>query len=342
MPNTPFQVVSLPSLQFTTNTLTVPSGTYNLNDTNKTYDLAGKYTVSSSSYYDNKTDAYNAFNGTASSYWKTNTIENNFDFSPTVTPYTKSPYLISDIPNAPSIYQGGGTLGSNFFSTKLQKSIGDITKFDGEWLQIELPVLINLTSYSLLTPKPQNNMNYFPLEFTVLGSQSGKDGEWWIVDQESFGTFFKSGTGCCSSQTIPDMANQQSTVFNLTNTNTNAYKFFRLVITKMPYGTSTVRISQWNLIGNKSTVVVGNTTVTGNTTIQGFTLMDKEVTYYDLNPPTNKVTQFSISKPLYRSIITENKPFLGTDTGNNLEYGVFVALVIALIGTSMYIMHQSK
>jgi hypothetical protein len=337
----PFKVVPLPNIQFNKNELIVPKETYGKNDTEKRYDLAGTYRISSSSYYDNNTEAFNAFNGGTSSYWKTNTVENNFEFSPPLTPYTKSPYLVSAIPNAPSVYQGGGTLGSNFFTTKLNTAVNDITKIDGEWLQIELPVLFSLASYSLLTPKPQKNINYFPLEFTVVGSQTGKDGEWWIIDQESFGPSFKEGTGCCSTVAIPDTTNQEAKTFNLKGT--DSYKFFRLIITKMPYGTSTVRICQWNLFGKKSVPVDSVKTK------QGFTLMNKDVTYHDLNPSTNGVTQFSISEPIYtpsRLAESKNTPLLGTDSlrkkDYNIEYGIFFTLIAVLVGTSMYIIQKTR
>lgn len=343
--NGPFKVIPLPNLQFTNNSITVPSGTFNVDDTDKKYDLVGNYVVESSSFYDNLKMAFNAFNGTPTSYWKTNTIENDYEFSPATVAYTQTPYLKSAVPNSPSIYQGGGTLASNFFSTKLANPINSITKIDGEWIQIKLPTKFNLASYSILTPRSQNNMNYFPLEFTVAGSHTGTDGSWYVIDQETFGPSFRSGTGCCSTSTIPNITDSSPVVFTL-NSNRDSYTYYRLIISKMPYGTDIVRISQWNLKGKPSTdVSITGNAVTGNIVSERFTLMNKEEIYFDLNPPLYTSTTFSISEPTFRMTDTySNHQPLETylSYNENEDYVLASILFTVLIGTALYTIIRSK
>ena len=243
MSSVPLQAVPFPdNTQFNDISLNIRTAIYDKNDTKQVYDHKGYYLISSSSYYDNTTMPFNAFNGSGKTYWKCNTIQNDFQFSPSVKPYTQTPYLISSSLTNPSIYQGGGSQSANYFTTTVSSSTDTPQQIDGEWLQIQLPVQFTLSQYTLLSPPPQGSINYFPLGWTVAGSQDGN--KWYFIDQKDL-------------KKSPNVSDGKPVPFALTAN--VSYIYFRLIITKMPPRTDIVRISQWNLLGmpatNKETFV---------------------------------------------------------------------------------------
>jgi len=351
MSSVPLQALPLPdNIQFNDVSLNIKTAIYDKNDTQKIYDHKGIYYISSSSYYDNNTLPYNAFNGSSKTYWKSNTIQNDFQFSPTVTPYTQTPYLISSSLTTPSVYQGGGSKSASYFSTTVSSSTGAMQQIDGEWLQIQLPIQFTLSQYSLLTPPPQGSINYFPLGWTVAGSQDGN--KWYFIDQKDL-------------KRSPNVSDGKPIPYDL-NANVS-YSYFRLIITKMPPRTDIVRISQWNLFGIPATT--------------------KETFVGMLNPqfsPTNSLfsslntfSSFSISEPMtgrcggghgsngnhvsesHRSYVGvettgggyynylplvgagvflyDGIPVVVKDEDNTLETIFVTALFTILVGTSVYI-----
>jgi hypothetical protein len=347
MSSVPLQAVPFPdNTQFNDVSLNIKTAIYDKNDTKQVYDHKGSYLISSSSYYDNATMPFNAFNGSSKTYWKCNTIQNDFQFSPIVKPYTQTPYIISSSLISPSIYQGGGSQSANYFTTTVSSSAETPQQIDGEWLQIQLPVQFTLSQYTLLTPPPQGSINYFPLGWTVAGSQDGN--KWYFIDQKDL-------------KKSPNVSDGKAVPFALTSN--ASYSYFRLIITKMPPRTDIVRISQWNLFGMPAK------------TKESFVgmLNPQFSPANSLFPSLNTFSSFSISEPMtgrcgeghhnagsHRSYVGGETsgggyynylPLVGTevllydgipvvvkDEDNTWETIFVTALFTILVGTSVYIM----
>jgi hypothetical protein len=294
---TSLQIVPIPSVDtyFTSNTLTVQRP---ISDNSLNFLHTGKYIVRCSSFANNDTMPYHAFNNLSSKYWQCD-FENNPDFGNTTTPetysaaYTQNPYANSDTAN--SGYQGGG-LKSNKWTTVIGTPTSnnydsadsvnkDTLQIFGEWIQITIPKETNahLYSYSILTPTPVGNAKTFPTKFIILGSDTGPDDEtpgkyvWEYVDQKSFST-------------PKDTSDQKPIVFNLNSP--NSYHYYRLVITEMPPNNSIVRISHFSL----------NITPKLTTNTDGFSNMDnyRAIQYFNLNDSyrQNHYVNYKISQPL--------------------------------------------
>lgn len=106
------------------------------------------------------------------------------------------------------------------------------TNYMGEWLQIELPHAIKLSSFSIL---PRQDNGYWtsrsPSTFVVLGSNDGT--AWNLVDSES-------GVSWTSSQKT----------FSVTSN--AAFRYYRLVISIS--NSDSIQISRWRLYGTPATV----------------------------------------------------------------------------------------
>ena len=294
----PLQIVPFPDgTQFIKNDINVSYDIWDPKDTSKVYNHQGIYNVSSSSYYDNKTIPYMAFNGNKDSFWKTNTTANDFKFSPSIPPYTTPPYLISTTDKGMSTYQGGGSLGSNYFATTVRGGGGKASKqINGEWLQIELPKPMNLFMYSILTPDSQGSLQYFPTEFSLVGSQDGVS--WFYIDYKNL-------------DSPPKISDRKAVSYNLKNP--VSYSYYRLIISKMPYGNDMVRINQFNLFGLpvKSEGFVGE--------------MNRQYSYHDLYPSINLFTPFHISEGYSERIPGE--PLIDPETNDiYFTYALFVIL----------------
>lgn len=238
----PLQIIPIPSrtLSFRSNKLVVENP---IIDNSLNFTHTGTYTVTCSSFANNNTLPYNAFNNISSKYWQCDYTSNK-DFGNTIPPptytkaYTKNPYTNSATGN--SAYQGGGS-SENKWSTLIGKGTGgtgsNTTPIFGEWIQIHIPKEIPayLFRYSILTPIPNGNALTFPTKFIILGSETGPDKEgetynWQYVDQQNLAT-------------PKDTSSQIPVVFNLNST--NSYHYYRLIITEMPPNSSIVRISQF-------------------------------------------------------------------------------------------------
>lgn len=259
-----------------------------IDDSSNTYDHMGKYIVSSSSYYDNITKPFNAFNNDKT-FWKSNNTENYYDFPSSdgdIRPYTTQPYT-TQINSNISIYQGGSAPSSietlNYYITNtISKSKPTV---NGEWLQIQLPNPIVLTNYSIATPfdDKNNGLQYFPSKFTVVGSNDGT--VWNYIDSSD-----NSITGSSNTPSI-NILNPNVT-FSINN-NTNGYSYYRLILESMQKNISCVRITQWQLTGYPyvSENFVG--------------YINKQYSYYNFYPSLNSSSSFSISEPM--SIIEDTK-----------------------------------
>ena len=269
----PLQIVPFPDgTQFIKNDINISYDLWDPNDTKKVYDHRGTYNISASSYYDNTTMPFAAFNGSKDSFWKSNTTANTFVFSPSIPPYTTTPYLAASDNKTMSLYQGGGTLGSNFYTTSVTGGTGTgaAKQINGEWLQIQLPKPMKLHMYSILTPESQGPVDYFPTEFSLVGSHDGI--QWYYVDYQEYKSSLKIG-------------DHKPISFKLTNP--VLYSYFRIIVMKMPVGNSMVRINQFNLFGlppHDKESFVGE--------------MNRQYSSYNLYPSLNMFTPFSISEPM--------------------------------------------
>ena len=192
------------------------------------YKPYGKYVVKTSSYYNNDTLGFNAFNDDLS-YWECDNM-NNPNTKPgekTYPNYTKKTY--SGI--SPSSYLGGGN-DKNTWITKIgsQEQKVDIR---GEWIQIQLPYRLYVTKFSIATPTFSNNNNTYPVKFTVVSSNDGEN--WQYMDQQSI-----------NSIDLPS-GNSPSRMFDVSTYNN--YSYFRFIFTEMSPSMEKVRINTIQLHG---------------------------------------------------------------------------------------------
>ena len=78
-----------------------------------------------------------------------------------------------------------------------------------------------------------------------------------------------------------------SRVYINSSSNRTAYTYYRLVVTKMPPGSSVVRIFKWNLFGVPDTIEK-----------EGFIGLNNQLSYFNLSPHLNVYSNFSISRPI--------------------------------------------
>jgi hypothetical protein len=124
-------------------------------------------------------------------------------------PYNKSP------PNTTSIY-GIGLVG-------------------GEWLQIQLPVAIILTSYTLQVRSDGYYSAQAPGQWYIVGSN---DGSTWYNIQQTTSTSWA--------------ASSQVNTFTVTNSTPTPYSYYRIVITNgysSGTGAGYIAIGDWALFG---------------------------------------------------------------------------------------------
>jgi hypothetical protein len=319
-------------LPFTDNTVFIDNSINIIDPINKLKSTIGNYIASSSSYFDNTTRAFNAFNNDTT-FWKSNTSENYYTFPESSDPgslvYTTPPYNISDnniIANsnkAVSIYQGGNspTL-TNFITTTINGSSNTIA---GEWLQIQLPHPIILTSYSISTPinVVGDTLNYFPSKFSVVASNDGI--RWDIIDS--------SNNSTVSESNIPKITKDNPSVtFNLNN-NSNKYLYYRLIIESMQNNVSSVRITKWNLIGfpDISETFVGN--INGS-----YGSINQQYSYYNFYPSLNTFSNFAISEPM--QIMNDDCQKKSIENSEkNYDYNkIYTGILFTLLGgTLIYI-----
>lgn len=242
--------------------------------TGDTYtDSSGTYLVSQSSYVGGNLgwkifSDFNALNSWISSYIGTGG-------------YTQNAY---DITQSPSPYVGGG---SGFYWTTSVVSYGDI---GGEWVEIDLPYYLKMTSYTLLPRYDYNWQATFPNKFYIVGSIDGI--LWNFVDYQDMSNNINRGN-TVTYNSIGDVFNPSgiytfqppgSGLLYFTTGVTSYYKLFRLIITELGGGNSNaVCLSKMDISG-----VVFDLYNTTNITPQNFTSANIiDSSYVDLNSGTN-------------------------------------------------------
>lgn len=204
-------------------------------DNSYNFNHTGIYKVSASSFSTRHNVAYYAFDGDANTFWQTDFSGNTVHQKNNKHPYTQNSYVKSK--NGPSTYQGGGTISSVWAT-----SVHSIGKIEGEWLEINIPLPIKLTSYTIKTPAAE--INTFPQGFVIVGSNDGS--VWHFIDEQVF--------------TTDEIDNISITnTFNVVSM--QSYSYFRLIITSLFENNTTVAISQWLLIGGPNMVNESFTTL---------------------------------------------------------------------------------
>lgn len=270
----PLQITPIPSpyVYFKNNTLDISDP---IIDNSLNFTHQGLYTITCSSFANNKTKPYHVFNNPSANYWqcdyKSNPDFGNTSPQPTYSAsYTQNPYTNSSTGN--SAYQGGGPA-----ATKWQTVVGtdSTTPLLGEWIQIQIPneIPAYLYSYSILTPIPEGNILTFPTKFIILGSETG--GAWEYVDQQNI-------------QPPYDTSNEVPKVFNLNTT--KSYHYYRLVISEMPPNNSIIRINHFGL----------NVMPTLTTNRDAFTNMDsyRSPHYFNLIDCHRHFVNYKASQPI--------------------------------------------
>lgn len=318
---TPLQITPIPSpyVFFKDNKLDVSDP---IIDNSLNYTHQGTYTVTCSSFANNKTKPYHAFNNISDNYWQCD-YQANPDFGKTspaptyAASYTQNPYTNSVTGN--SAYQGGGPS-----TTKWKTVVGkqSDTPLLGEWIQIQIPTEIPayLYSYSILTPIPVGNVLTFPTKFIILGSETGDS--WEYVDQQNL-------------QTPYDTSNEMPKVFNLNST--NSYHYYRLIITEMPPNNGIVRISHFGL----------NIMPTLTINRDAFTNMSefRQLQYFNLKDSHRQFVDYKISQPLSDSKIEnymlENGVY-NEKVNNNYDTHIILPGILVSILAISIIVYSTK
>jgi hypothetical protein len=209
---------------------------------------AGSYEITSSSILEtnNTFHPYNIFKGgnTLSGYeyqpsWSA-AANSSSAFKPITNEalnYTQPPY------DGNGNYRGGGT-ASKFFSTEYYTNGNTKEIASGEWVQINVPYNMKLSSYSARSRFTNFRL---PVQYAILGSNDGST--WYAVDVVDIGSWDKY---------IPlKKFTINTTTYTYAN---NYYSFFRYVIKKIdssPTANVTDKFyaneNQWNLVGIKET-----------------------------------------------------------------------------------------
>jgi hypothetical protein len=214
---------------FTNNNLTINSETGNNSYKN------GNYIVSVSSANTINNDGYNLFRNQTITSWMSNSL-----YEPQTGIYKGRTY---------TGYAGGSILF-------------------GEYVQIQLPFNLKLTSYTLLNAL--NSSSKYPQTFYILGSVDGFT--WYLLDNKNLNNYPIDSTLLTN------------------NVNSNIFcSYFRLVITKLKGGDANsnyINLLQWNIYGiysnNTYTLIVDQTK---NYNLQLSNIQDNAT--YTLNINTN-------------------------------------------------------
>jgi hypothetical protein len=159
----------------------------------------------------------------------------------TTSTYGKGYYIVSASSEYSASYQGWRLFdrtGTQWASSTTYNASapyshnGTITTIDtnginysGEWAQIQLPLSISLTAYTITG---SNDSNDFPARFYILGSINGAN--WTLVSQQS---------------AIPYSASPQLFTVNTTR----AFTYYRIVVNQLTGNGVIVDFSEWLLYG---------------------------------------------------------------------------------------------
>jgi hypothetical protein len=239
---TPYNLVPFPDgTLFSSNTITIDKPIYDSSDIHEDYDHTGTYTVTASSYAGcqssgckNDYKPYNVFNGGQTGSWKSNYSGNKNIFKPKVNDYCKDPYLLLPpegglTQTVSSVYQGGGSS-----KTKYVTMVGQ-TAYNGEWIQISIPVKtpLNLFRYSLMTPDSGDpNRCSYPKSFVLVGSRDGN--VWSYIDLQNL-----------SLNNKPDTSSETPIVYDVNIL--KHYYYYRFIFLEMFPNNNVIEVSQINL-----------------------------------------------------------------------------------------------
>ena len=207
-------VLGLPTL-FVRNKLIIST------ETEKNSFKNGEYTVSSSSATN---DAFNLFR------------------NQTVTPWTTANLTYESIT--------GNYIGQNAYTG----IVGSKSMLFGEWVQIQLPYNLKITSYNLLNNF--SNTSTCPQIFYLLASIDSFT--WYLLDSQNI-------------QTFPE--NNIPLIFNVSSN--SSFNYYRLVINKLRGGdvkSTNINLLQWNIQGlyiNNTYTINVDSTVNYNLKLQG-------------------------------------------------------------------------
>ena len=108
------------------------------------------------------------------------------------------------------------------------------TSYAGEWIQIQLPVSVLIGSYTLLN---YNDSQKGPASWSVLGSRDGVN--WTLVDTRNSISYSIS-------------------LLTFSASATQAYNYYRMVISKTTGGGGLAQFSEWTLNGTEESLVITN------------------------------------------------------------------------------------
>jgi len=175
----------------------------------------GDYVASASSY--SGFQPWRMFYGAVA-----NSITNDYWF----TAYKGVNNYTTDAYSSSGLYVGGGS-PEHYYTAAMQ----DGSLIAGEFVQIQLPYSLQLTTYKLYPQTGLKWSQYSPVIIYVVGSNDGTT--WGLVDYQHITTY-------------PD--NENPYIFNPTTT-TSSYSYFRLIINQIRNGNA-VTFSDWTLTGN--------------------------------------------------------------------------------------------
>uniref|UniRef100_A0A6C0HU01 F5/8 type C domain-containing protein n=1 Tax=viral metagenome TaxID=1070528 RepID=A0A6C0HU01_9ZZZZ len=317
-------------LPFSNNTVFTDNSINIVSPINNVVNSVGSYIITSSSYFDNTTQAFNAFNND-NTFWKSNTSENYFyypnvnvkdqsKYKYTTTPYSVSNNIDTSIKSI-SNYQGGSypsQFQQYYFQTLIHSKTTQIKPIDGEWLQIQLPNPIILASYSISTPL-DDNLHYFPAKFTVVGSNDGSN--WTIVDS--------SDNTTVSISDVPRITPTNTSITFSIKNNSNKYSYYRLILEAMQNNVSCVRITQWSLIG---TIPVES--FVGS--------INNQYSYQNIYPSLNTFSNFAISESMIS--LEKSKDSINNHYYDDKDYNkIYAGILFSILGGALvYIFLKSK
>jgi hypothetical protein len=215
---------------------------------------AGRYDVTSSSYYYNPNDSpvttakpYEVFRGGTAminSFVYTNWwgggayIVGYASITEYSLDYSRNSYAVD------GVYQGGGS-ATNTFSTTYYTSGATTATANGEWIQISTPYNMRLTSYSARSRFTDSRL---PVQYVILGSNNGST--WYALDVVDIGT--AASYSPLKKYTI------NTTTYPYSG---NYYNYFRYVIQKLDTKAGATvtdkqyaHENQWNLVGSKQVI----------------------------------------------------------------------------------------
>lgn len=260
------------------------------------FNHTGTYKIKCSSYATNY-PAYNAFNRD-NNFWKCSNEKNTF-FSQDCKINTYSSNSYKNYKYGNSSFQGG----SNNAKWVTNVGIFGQNKIYGEWIQIEIPnsQKIYLYSYSILTPKPSNNILTFPTKFMVVGSNDEKI--WEYIDLQNIKQPINTSSG-------------ESKKFNVNST--KPFSYYRLIIMEMPPNNSDIKIIQWDL----------NFMPYLSLNFDAFTDYNQEISD-QYNTVENKYAKYNTSSPLH---LNNNDSFIEKEYHmNDMKYDSILPLVCTII-----------